>query len=75
VLKLARASRIVIGFSFMISIVYNIAGLFFAVQGIMRPMIAAMLMPCSTLTIVIITGGLSSIIAKSLGLSLKNNDL
>ncbi len=35
-------------------------------------MVAAILMPCSTLTIVLITSGLSSIIAARLGLSLKN---
>ena len=73
VLRLARASKGIIGFSFVISIIYNIAGLYFAMQGLLRPMVAAILMPCSTLTIVIITSGMSSLMARRLGLSLKND--
>jgi Cu+-exporting ATPase len=42
-------------------------------QGKMNPMIAAILMPASTLTIVLITSLTSNIIAKSLGLSLKGH--
>ena len=40
---------------FFFSITYNITGLYFAVQGILSPLIAAVLMPLSTLTIVITT--------------------
>jgi P-type Cu+ transporter len=40
---------------FFFSITYNITGLYFAVQGILSPLIAAALMPLSTLTIVITT--------------------
>jgi Cu+-exporting ATPase len=70
-LKLAKVSRYIIGASFVVSIVYNIIGLSFAMQGILRPMIAAILMPCSTLSIVIISGGVTSLVAKNLHLSLK----
>jgi P-type Cu+ transporter len=70
-LKLARAARYIIGTGFAVSIIYNIIGLSFAMQGILRPMVAAILMPCSTLSIVIISGGLSSLVAKRLHLSLK----
>ncbi len=73
-LKLAKASRYIIGLSFVVSIVYNIIGLSFAMQGILRPMIAAILMPCSTLSIVIISGGATSLVAKCLRLSLKTKD-
>ncbi|MBU6159049.1 MAG: heavy metal translocating P-type ATPase [Bacteroidetes bacterium] len=38
------------GFSF--SILYNIAGLSFAVQGLLQPVVAAILMPVSSITIV-----------------------
>ena len=74
ILKLATASRYIIGFSFAISIVYNIIGLFFAMQGKLRPMVAAILMPCSTLSIVIISIGVSSLVAYVIGLSLKSNE-
>jgi len=70
-LRLAKAGRYVIIASFSVSVIYNIAGLYFAMQGLLRPMMAAILMPCSTLSIVLITSGLSSLIAKCSGLSLK----
>jgi len=70
-LKLAKSGKIIIGFSFIISILYNIIGLFISVQGKMSPMIAAILMPISTLSIVLITTGISSIAAKYFHLSLK----
>jgi Cu+-exporting ATPase len=73
-LQLAKASRIIIGLSFAVSIIYNVVGLYFSMQGHMQPMIAAILMPCSTISIVLITSGLSSIIARRLGLSLKSGN-
>jgi Cu+-exporting ATPase len=72
-LKLAKRGRTVINISFVISILYNIIGLSISVQGKMSPMIAAILMPASTLSIVLVTTGVSSIIAKRLGLSLKKD--
>ncbi|TDO24810.1 heavy metal translocating P-type ATPase [Pedobacter duraquae] len=45
----------VIHFSFVISLIYNFVGLFFAVQGILSPLIAAILMPVSTVTIILFT--------------------
>jgi Cu+-exporting ATPase len=70
VLRLARAARKVIHLSFAISIVYNIIGLWFAMRGVLTPVAAAILMPCSTLSIVIITTGVSSLLAWRYGLSL-----
>jgi Cu+-exporting ATPase len=72
-LKLAKRGRTVINISFVISILYNIVGLTISVQGEMSPMIAAILMPASTLSIVLVTTGASSIIARRLGLSLKKH--
>ena len=74
ILKLARDSQAIIKFSFVISIVYNVIGLYFAMQGMLKPMSAAILMPCSTISIVIITSGVSSLIAWRSGLSLKTNE-
>ena len=73
-LKLARASKYIINSSFVVSILYNLVGLWFAMQGILNPMVAAILMPCSTITIVLISSGVSSIIGKSYGLSLRTID-
>ncbi|OJZ05871.1 heavy metal translocating P-type ATPase metal-binding domain-containing protein [Sphingobacterium sp. 40-24] len=45
----------VIHMSFGISLLYNVIGLSFAVQGIMSPLFAAILMPISTVTIISFT--------------------
>ncbi len=62
-LRLAKWSSIIINASFVISIIYNIFGLYFAASGQMKPVIAAILMPCSTLSIVIISSSISNLIA------------
>ncbi|MDI1355824.1 MAG: heavy metal translocating P-type ATPase metal-binding domain-containing protein [bacterium] len=49
--------------SFIISILYNIVGLSFAVQGTLSPVIAAILMPLSSITIVVYTTLISSFFA------------
>ena len=54
-LKMAAYMRNIIWFSFAISVVYNIIGLSFAVQGKLNPIIAAILMPSSSISIVLIT--------------------
>lgn len=68
-LSLARSGRTIINITFVISIIYNIIGLAISIQGLMNPLIAAILMPASTLTIVLITTGMSSLMAKRFGLS------
>lgn len=69
-IKLAASGRNIINLTFAISIIYNVIGLGISMQGLMSPMIAAILMPASTLTIVLITTGLSSLMARRY--SLKN---
>lgn len=68
-LQLAKASKWIIGFSFFISILYNIIGLSIAAAAAMNPMIAAILMPASTLSIVLLSTGLSTVYAWKLGLT------
>jgi Cu+-exporting ATPase len=58
-LQYARSGKQIIIFSFIISIIYNIIGLFFAVQGLLAPVIAAILMPASSISIILVTYGLS----------------
>lgn len=65
---LCRANKKIIKISFAVSILYNITGLFFAVQGNLSPMVAAILMPSSSLTILLVTFGCSSLLAKWLKL-------
>jgi Cu+-exporting ATPase len=67
-LRFSRISvRIVIA-SFVFAFLYNTVGLFFAVQGQLSPIIAAVLMPASSITIVIITTLATQIIARRRGL-------
>lgn len=62
-IKLCRANRKIVVASFVLSIIYNIIGLFFAVQGTLSPLIAAILMPSSSLSILLLTFGSSSLLA------------
>ncbi|MCU0388932.1 MAG: heavy metal translocating P-type ATPase metal-binding domain-containing protein [Chitinophagaceae bacterium] len=54
-LKMAKRGRQVIYFSFFISVIYNIVGLWFASMGLLTPLVAAILMPASSISILIIT--------------------
>jgi Cu+-exporting ATPase len=67
-IMLCRANKKIIMASFLLSIVYNIIGVFFAVQGILSPMIAAILMPMSSICILLITIGSGNLVAKWLSL-------
>lgn len=60
-----REKRIIYG-SFVISILYNIVGLFYAVQGNLSPVIAAILMPISSISIVLYTTLASKWFARNL---------
>jgi len=50
-------------FAYVLAFIYNIIGLSFAVQGLLSPVIAAILMPASSLTIVLFGVGSSSLLA------------
>ena len=67
-IRLCKANKRIIMFAFIISILYNIVGLSFAVKGLLSPMKAAILMPSSTISILLITFGLSNLIAKKMSL-------
>jgi P-type Cu+ transporter len=64
----AKSGKTIITASFILSIVYNIIGLSFAVQGILSPMTAAILMPASSISIVLLVSALSSLSARVKGL-------
>jgi Cu+-exporting ATPase len=63
-IKLCRDNKKIVMASFALSIMYNIIGLFFAVQGNLSPLIAAILMPSSSLSILLITFGSSNLLAR-----------
>ncbi len=66
--EMSRRMRKIIWWSFAISIGYNFIGLFFAVRAELNPMIAAILMPASSISIVLFTWVSSMISAKILKL-------
>ena len=68
-LAFARSGKKIVAASFILSILYNFAGLSFAVQGTLSPIVAAILMPASSISIVLLVTLLSSISAKRLGLN------
>lgn len=67
-IKMCKNAKTTIIICFGFSLIYNIAGIYFAVQGVLSPLIAAILMPCSTLTIILLTFILSNSIARNNGL-------
>lgn len=50
--KLSQKSILIIKMSFVLSLLYNVIGLSFAVTGNLLPLVAAIIMPLSTITIV-----------------------
>jgi P-type Cu+ transporter len=67
-IRYARSGRVVITVSFILSILYNIAGVGIAVQGLMSPLIAAILMPVSSISIVTFVTLATSFSARRKGL-------
>ena len=63
-LLFAKASKKIIFATFAVSVLYNIIGLYYAVQGNLSPVVAAILMPLSSITIILLTFGLSELIGK-----------
>ena len=65
-LKLSKKSITTIKMSFALSILYNIVGLSFAITGNLLPLVAAIIMPLSTVTIVSFVTIASNFYAKRL---------
>ena len=65
-LKLSKKSITTIKMSFALSILYNIVGLSFAITGNLLPLVAAIIMPLSTVTIVSFVTIVSNFYAKRL---------
>ena len=54
-IKASKSSIRIIKWSFVLSLLYNVIGVYFAVTGQLSPVIAAILMPLSSISIVIFT--------------------
>ena len=67
-LKFARSGKKIVTISFILSILYNIVGLSFAVSAGLSPLVAAILMPASSISIVLFVTLASNISARNNGL-------
>ena len=63
-LKFSKNAVTIVHLSFLISLTYNIIGLSYAVTGALSPLVAAILMPVSTLTIISFTSMATHFMAK-----------
>ncbi|HHB77665.1 MAG TPA: metal-transporting ATPase [Saprospiraceae bacterium] len=73
ILTLSQKSIKVIYKAYLFALIYNIIGLSFAVRGLLSPVIAAILMPLSSITVVLIGVILSTLLLKKMDFS-QNND-
>tara|TARA_R110002073_G_scaffold72537_1_gene177434 strand:- start:428266 stop:430656 length:2391 start_codon:yes stop_codon:yes gene_type:complete len=64
ILKLSKATLSIVKMSFVISLLYNLIGMYFAVTGQLSPIIAAILMPLSSISIVVFVTITTNLIAK-----------
>lgn len=60
-IEISNFSKTVLAICFMFSILYNVIGLSFAIGGNLTPLIAAILMPLSSISVVLISTFVSSI--------------
>ncbi len=67
-LKFSKFSLKIIYLNFLISLIYNIVGLSFAVQGLLSPLIAALLMPLSSISVVLVAVFSTNFSARKRGL-------
>jgi P-type Cu+ transporter len=67
-IKFSKTSIEIILYSFGISFAYNLAGLSFAVMGMLSPIVAAILMPVSSISVVVFATLSTNLIAKKRGL-------
>ncbi len=65
-IKATKQTMRVIQYCFIISLIYNSVGLYFAVTGQLSPVIAAILMPLSSISIVVFTTIATNILGKKL---------
>ncbi len=65
-LKLSKKTMSIIKMSFVISFLYNIIGLLFAITGNLSPIVAAILMPVSSISVVLFATIATNFVAKKI---------
>jgi Cu+-exporting ATPase len=65
-IKASKASIKIIKWSFVLSFIYNVIGLYFAVTGQLEPVVAAILMPLSSISIVVFTTIATNLLGRKL---------
>jgi Cu+-exporting ATPase len=65
-IKASKSAVKIIKWSFVLSFIYNIIGLYFAVTGQLAPVVAAILMPLSSISIVVFTTIATNFLGKKL---------
>ncbi|WP_136467595.1 heavy metal translocating P-type ATPase [Flagellimonas onchidii] len=73
-MKLSQKAIKIIKMSFILSLCYNLVGLCFAVTGQLQPVVAAILMPLSSISIVVFTTLMTNLLGKKLNSTQNNND-
>ena len=72
-LDFAKQSRNIIKASFGLSLLYNVVGVSLAVQGLLSPVICAVLMPVSSISVVLFTTLSTNILAWKKGLIIQKS--
>jgi len=65
-IKASKSAMKIIKLSFVFSLLYNVIGLYFATTGQLRPVVAAILMPLSSISIVLFTTVATNLVGKKL---------
>lgn len=65
-IKASKKAMKIIKLSFVLSLLYNVIGLYFAVTGQLEPVIAAILMPLSSISIVVFTTVMTNVLGRKL---------
>jgi Cu+-exporting ATPase len=65
-IKASKSAIKIIKWSFILSLIYNSVGLYFAITGQLAPVIAAILMPLSSISIVVFTTICTNVVGKKL---------
>ena len=71
-LRFSRQVTRVVHWSFAISTVYNLAGLSIAAAGLLSPLICAVLMPLSSVSVVLFASAMTGWVARRTGLGLRH---
>jgi Cu+-exporting ATPase len=72
-LSFSKSSRNIIKASFVLSFLYNIVGISLAVNGMLSPVVCAILMPLSSISVVVFTTLATNMVAYRNGLLTQKN--